>query len=227
VDAMLRALVERPIDNSSSSSGSGASSGASSGDASGGSSGGSYGVCLGYRYGAVPPAYVDAALKRLMARIFSFSNLEAFFDMSEPTTDPSPALSPSPSPSFGAGEGAGAGAAQTSATAGDGASRGGSATLIPVIFKKLSSFLTLKFDEQVALTGIVSQIACLVATLLTVSSGGDPQAITRPRFDILWRLNHIVETLYGTIQTHLTAQVTYHIISCIIAYKCELYMIYI
>jgi hypothetical protein len=101
-----------------------------------------------------------------MARIFSFTDLETFFH----TTNSE-------------GEGEEGSPSTTTATSGTNRSDGntsnsfgrteddtirgnesnssnnsGGTSLLSVIFKKLASFLTLKFDEQIALTGIVSQV---------------------------------------------------------------------
>jgi hypothetical protein len=52
-----------------------------------------------------------------------------------------------------------------------------------------------------------TKVSCLVATLLTVSSH-EPEAVILPRFNIIWQLNSITESLYSEIQSHLQAQVT-------------------
>lgn len=176
VDSMLRSLAERRI----------------SGVEEAGCS-----VCLGYKYSAVPSAYVDAALKRMMARIFSFSDLETFFDISDSTTyQHSPDICIATSPNE----------PNCCASLGDSFNVcAGNISVLTVMFKKLAGFLTLKFDEQIALTGIISQISCLVATLLTVSKhAADSENLQR--FGMLWHLNQIVESLYETIQCHLQPQ---------------------
>lgn len=176
IDAMLRALIERPI--------------LCSGEAG-------FSVCLGFRYSVVPSAYVDTALKRLMSRIFSFSDLETFFDISDSPVQYNPMKSTEFLQNLSPEDDAATEAVDVSRE---------SNSLLTVIFKKMLSFLTLKFDEQIALTGIVSQISCLVATLLSISIH-EPENVTVHRFDLLWHLNQIVEKLFTDIHSHLQSQV--------------------
>lgn len=119
VESLLRTLIERPISGT--------------GDAG-------FGTCLGFRYSTVPTAYVEAALKRLMGKIFSFSNLEEFFEASS-TYNATSGVGSSIDVSHSC--------TDVQENRVEDATSSSSISLLTVLFKKLSSFLTLKFDEQV------------------------------------------------------------------------------
>jgi hypothetical protein len=64
--------------------------------------------------------------------------------------------------------------------------------LLLLIFRKLSSFLSLKFDEQLALTGLVDSVVCCLCAFIAITSDNS----TCNCFDIVLEILTIVELLW-------------------------------
>lgn len=87
--------------------------------------------------------------------------------------------------------------------------RGEKSAMLELIIRRLSLFLTLKIEEQVALSGLVQQVLLVICTLTVLPPSTSPMAdlASKQQLHNLLELLKVIESLWVDVKTHLVKNV--------------------